>query len=82
MTLDSIRVSRRLLRVALAIVACGVIGSGSALAQAADPNTGALTFTGGVDLPSKYVFRGLVQEADSGLTLFPVRRPRHHVLHG
>jgi len=71
MTLDSIRVSRRLLRVALAIVACGVIGSGSALAQAADPNTGALTFTGGVDLPSKYVFRGLVQEADSGLTLFP-----------
>jgi hypothetical protein len=45
----------------------------SAFAQAAppDPNPGALTFTGGVDFPSKYVFRGLVQEADSKLTLFP-----------
>jgi hypothetical protein len=30
-----------------------------------------LTFTGGVDFPSKYVFRGIVQEADSSLTLFP-----------
>ena len=36
-----------------------------------DPNTGALTFTGGIDVPTKYVFRGIVQEADSKLTLFP-----------
>ena len=36
-----------------------------------DPNTGALTFTGGLDVPTKYVFRGIVQEADSKLTLFP-----------
>jgi hypothetical protein len=36
-----------------------------------DPNTGALTFTGGIDVASKYIFRGIVQEADSKLTLFP-----------
>ena len=39
--------------------------------EPADPNTGALTFTGGLDVPTKYVFRGIVQEADSKLTLFP-----------
>jgi hypothetical protein len=39
--------------------------------EPADPNSGALTFTGGLDVPSKYVFRGIVQEADSKLTLFP-----------
>ena len=38
---------------------------------AADPNPGAITFTGGVDFPTKYVFRGIVQEAESKLTLFP-----------
>jgi len=36
-----------------------------------DPNTGAITFTGGLDVPTKYIFRGIVQEADSKLTLFP-----------
>jgi hypothetical protein len=36
-----------------------------------DPNTGALTFTGALDVPTKYIFRGIVQEADSKLTLFP-----------
>jgi hypothetical protein len=36
-----------------------------------DPNTGALAFTGGLDFPTKYVFRGIVQEADSKLTMFP-----------
>src|SRR5688572_13681317 len=56
----------------------GVIGilvtclSGTAGAQtAADPNPGALTFTGGLDVPSVYVFRGIVQEADRKLTLWP-----------
>jgi hypothetical protein len=39
--------------------------------EPADPNSGALTFTGGLDVPTKYVFRGIVQEADSKLTLFP-----------
>ena len=35
------------------------------------PNPGALTFTGYLDVPSVYVFRGIVQEADPKLTLFP-----------
>jgi hypothetical protein len=71
MTLDSIRVSARAATLALTFLAATALGSAPAFAQSSDPNTGALTFTGGVDLPSKYVFRGLVQEADSGLTLFP-----------
>ena len=39
--------------------------------EPADPNSGALTFSGGLDVPTKYIFRGIVQEADSKLTLFP-----------
>jgi hypothetical protein len=35
------------------------------------PNNGALTFTGGFDVASAYVFRGLVQEADPKITVFP-----------
>jgi hypothetical protein len=59
-----------------ALLSIGVMLGAAGLAEArqaaaADPNTGALTFTGGLDVPSKYVFRGLVQEADSKLTLFP-----------
>jgi hypothetical protein len=34
-------------------------------------NTSALTFTGGLDLPSVYVFRGIVQETDPSFTLTP-----------
>jgi hypothetical protein len=46
--------------------------AGTALAQtASDPNPGALTFTGYLDAPYVYVFRGIVQEADPKLTLFP-----------
>ena len=40
-------------------------------AQAPDPNPGALTLTLNTDAPTLYVFRGLVQEADPALTLFP-----------
>ncbi len=46
----------------------------TAAAQAADdPNPGAITFTGGLDiLPgTAYVFRGITQESDPGLTLWP-----------
>jgi hypothetical protein len=75
MTEISIRVFGRAARVVVVAVAMAVGTAGLASAQtaapAADPNPGALTFTGGVDFPSKYVFRGLVQEADSSLTLFP-----------
>jgi hypothetical protein len=42
-----------------------------ARAQADDPNPGAITFTGGLDAPSVYVFRGIVQESDPKITLFP-----------
>jgi len=44
------------------------------IAAPADPNplnTGALTFTGGVDVPSVYVFRGIVQETDPSFTATP-----------
>jgi hypothetical protein len=72
--------SRRLGRTGLSLAGAALVSllavSASAQTPAApppppDPNTGALTFTGGLDVPSKYVFRGLVQEADSKLTLFP-----------
>jgi hypothetical protein len=41
-----------------------------ALAQN-DPNPGALTFTGVFDVPSVYVFRGIVQELDPSFTTQP-----------
>jgi hypothetical protein len=71
----SVRVFGRAARVAVSALAMAVGTAGLASAQqapaAADPNPGAITFTGGLDVPTKYVFRGLVQEADSKLTLFP-----------
>jgi len=43
-----------------------------ALAQAvAGPNQGAVSVAGGLDVPSVYVFRGVVQERTPKLTLFP-----------
>jgi len=78
MTDLSIRVSIPWVTRAAAAALALVVGTGVASAQTpaaapapADPNTGALTFTGGLDVPTKYVFRGIVQEADSKLTLFP-----------
>jgi hypothetical protein len=76
MTESRIRVFERGARWALAGAMALGVTTGAAFAQtaapaAADPNTGALTFTGGLDVPTKYVFRGIVQEADSKLTLFP-----------
>ena len=74
----SIRVSKRggALALAGALVLSLMAGSAAAQTPAAapapvDPNSGNLTFTGGLDVPTKYVFRGIVQEADSKLTLFP-----------
>lgn len=52
--------------------ALSVCLSGTAAAQAAgDPNPGAITLTGGLDAPSLYMFRGLRQEQDPKLTLWP-----------
>jgi hypothetical protein len=43
-----------------------------AMAQgAADPNPGALTFTGSVDFPTLYYFRGIRQETEQKLTMWP-----------
>jgi hypothetical protein len=44
--------------------------TGSAHAQDADPNPGAITLTTGVDFPSVYFFRGIRQESDPKLTTF------------
>ena len=60
--------------VALTVTALTLALPQGAAAQAADdPNPGALTFTGGLDiLPgTAYVFRGITQESDPGLTLWP-----------
>lgn len=57
-----------------ALLATGVVSTtvcASAMAQVVDPNPGALTFTGGLDVPSVHVFRGIVQERDPKLTLWP-----------
>ena len=44
--------------------------TGSAQAQGADPNPGAITLTAGIDFPSVYFFRGIRQETDPKLTTF------------
>jgi hypothetical protein len=43
----------------------------AAQGSATGTNAGAIHFTGGVDFPSVYVFRGIVQEVDPALTMFP-----------
>jgi len=74
---DLMRVARghgQGLRAVLAAAVLALGTAGPALAQAAaDPNPGALTFTGGFDiLPGvPYIFRGLVQESDPKLTMWP-----------
>ncbi len=39
--------------------------------SAAGANSGAIRFTGGLDVPSVYVFRGILQEIDPAITLWP-----------
>jgi len=46
------------------------LAAGTARAQD-DPNPGAVTVTSGIDFPSVYFFRGIRQEADPKLTMFP-----------
>jgi hypothetical protein len=60
--------------VALTVAALALaLPQGAAAQTADDPNPGAITFTGGLDiLPgTAYVFRGITQESDPGLTLWP-----------
>jgi hypothetical protein len=65
----------------IATAACTLMLAGSAAAQAPaagappppDPNPGSITFTGNLDVlaGTPYIFRGIVQEADPKLTLWP-----------
>jgi hypothetical protein len=57
--------------VVAAAAAMMMLVPGVARAQGADPNPGAITFTGGLDAPSVYVFRGILQETDPKITLWP-----------
>jgi hypothetical protein len=58
--------------VAVLSAAMAVAAASTARAQAADdPNPGAITFTGGLDVPSVYVFRGILQEVSPKITLWP-----------
>jgi hypothetical protein len=61
---------RKVVLVALAVGALSLVVPGPVFAQD-DPNPGAITFTGGLDVPTVYFFRGLRQEVDPGLTLQP-----------
>jgi hypothetical protein len=68
------RVGSRHGRAVLAGLAFLVLTAASAAAQApaaADPNPGALTFSGAYDIPTIYMFRGIRQEIDPGFTSWP-----------
>ncbi len=69
-TTMSASVFGRGIRMALFTAVFSSAGIGAALAQD-DPNPGALTISGGFDLPSIYFFRGIRQETDPGLTMWP-----------
>lgn len=65
------RAARHALACASAFVLWLVPAAVSAQGTPGDPNTGRLTFTGGVDAPTVYVFRGILQESDPKVTLWP-----------
>ena len=54
-----------------ALVASLVPGVVAAQGTTGDPNSGRLTFIGGVDAPTVYVFRGILQETDPAITVWP-----------
>jgi hypothetical protein len=59
------------LRAVVAGLALLLLTAAPAAAQAPDPNPGALTFSGAFDVPTLYYFRGIRQETDPGLTMWP-----------
>lgn len=61
------RPARRLGLTALALFG----GVAAAAAQGSSANAGAITWSGNVDVPSAYVFRGLVQELEPAVTVQP-----------
>src|SRR6267378_4328584 len=66
-----ISLSHRAHRIVLACGLAATFGAGPALAQGSAVNTGALRLTAGVDFPSIYYFRGIRQEVEPKLTLWP-----------
>lgn len=65
------RVPHAARRAGLIVALCASVLSVTEPARAQSPNQGALTIVGGVDAPSVYVLRGIVQESDPSLTLTP-----------
>jgi hypothetical protein len=68
------RVARHLTAAAALLLSAGVTLADDApaadAAAPADPNTGKITLSGGVDFPTQYIFRGIKQE-DSGFIAQP-----------
>lgn len=60
-----------ILRIALAVAMLLALSAGPAMAQATDPNPGAITLRTGIDFPSVYYFRGIRQEIDPRMTMIP-----------
>jgi hypothetical protein len=64
-------------KLSLAMAACSLLMAGPAAAQTpptpSDPNAGAITATGNMDVLAKspYIFRGIVQESRPKLTMWP-----------
>lgn len=69
----SLFVSRtsRLFVLTTAVTMLVALSARPAMAQATDPNPGAITLTTGIDIPSVYYFRGIRQEADPKFTMWP-----------
>ena len=71
-TIRSTRVDGHWVRAVVAGLALAALAAAPAAAQTpADPNPGALTFSGAFDVPTLYYFRGLRQEVDPKLTMWP-----------
>lgn len=68
------RVSKRVRGIAGTLVVGGALLLGHPAATLAQPNSGNITFTGSVDVPSVYVFRGFIQESDPKLSVAPEGR--------
>lgn len=77
-----VRAATRGFRWALAAVVAAAVSTAPAMAQEpaapaapapapAGPNTGALTFSAAFDVPALYYFRGIRQEVDPKLTMWP-----------
>jgi len=63
--------SARTWRVAAMVCATGLLLNGPVAAQTSgDPNSGAITLTGSMDVSNAYLFRGIPQD-DTGLILWP-----------